>query len=306
VAAQRRAPRGARPSGQHFLRSPRLAEELVEQAGIDPNDLVVDLGAGSGRLTAPLARRARQVIAVELDPVLAECLRATFRGVRRVSVIEADAGTVELPREPFRVLANLPFAGSGAILERLADPLGALERAHVIVELGAARKRTRLRPASMRSLAWAPWWRGTLERELPAAAFAPPPRVDAALLLLERRVPPLLPLAERDAYLALLRTAFARPQLPLRRSLAGPLGPQALKRLARERGLSGDARPWQLQAADWAALYRLAARPRSASTSLSDSSSTSSASAISPSSITSGGASSTASMCSSPTGVGHG
>jgi 23S rRNA (adenine-N6)-dimethyltransferase len=263
VAAHRRAPGGARtrPSGQHFLRSPRLAEELVEQAGVGRADLVLEIGAGSGRLTAPLARRAGRVLAVELDARLAAELRARFRGEAAVCVIEADARRLELPREPYRVVANLPFAGSGALLQRFAEPAGALQRADVIVELGAARKRTRLRPATLRSLAWAPWWRTAIERELPAAAFTPVPAVDAALLRLERRDPPLLPLAERERYLTLVEAAFARPQLPLRRSLAGVVGTQTLKRLARERGLPADAMPPELQAADWVALHRLRGRP---------------------------------------------
>ena len=102
--ADRRA-RGARPSrprSQHFLRPP-FAAQLVRDAGIERDDLVVDLGAGTGRLTAELAHVARHVIAVELDPALARRLLGRWPNV---SVVEGDATRFRLPREPFRVVAN--------------------------------------------------------------------------------------------------------------------------------------------------------------------------------------------------------
>ena len=63
-----------RPRSRHFLR-PRIAAELVRAAGLTGDELVLDLGAGSGRLTAELARSARRVVAVELDPGLAAGMR---------------------------------------------------------------------------------------------------------------------------------------------------------------------------------------------------------------------------------------
>jgi 23S rRNA (adenine-N6)-dimethyltransferase len=96
-------------SGQHLLRSP-LADELAAAAGIAGGDLVVEIGAGTGRLTAPLAERAGHVIAIEVDPRLARRLRRRFQGDNRVTVVEADGLAAALPACPFRVVANLPFS----------------------------------------------------------------------------------------------------------------------------------------------------------------------------------------------------
>jgi 23S rRNA (adenine-N6)-dimethyltransferase len=103
----RTARRSGRAPSQHFLRR-AVANELVRDARLRQDDLVVDLGAGTGRLTAELARAARRVVAVELDPGLAARLTGRWANVE---VVEADARDVHLPREPFRVVANLPFAG---------------------------------------------------------------------------------------------------------------------------------------------------------------------------------------------------
>ena len=117
----RGARRSTRPHSKHFLRSQALAAELVHDAGLQPDELVLDLGAGSGRLTAELAGAARHVLAVELDAGLADRLRGRWANVE---VVQGDAASVELPREAFRVIANLPFDRTTAILNKdmLATP----------------------------------------------------------------------------------------------------------------------------------------------------------------------------------------
>src|SRR5205814_2127576 len=130
VAVRRRSSRGA--PGQHFLRSSRLAAELVADAAVANGDLVVDVGGGTGILTRELVRAGVAVIVVERDPMLAGRLRRRFRDAE---IVEADAAKYEWPVEPFAVVANLPFARSSAILTRLLrDPRVPLRRAHVIVQ----------------------------------------------------------------------------------------------------------------------------------------------------------------------------
>jgi len=121
--------------GQHFLAGGWLAAELVEQAGVGAEDLVVEIGAGTGVLTEALARRAGRVVAVECDPRLAERTRARLGGYRNLNVVTADALTIPLPRRPFRVVANLPFGATAAMLRRLlGDPRTRLERADLVVQ----------------------------------------------------------------------------------------------------------------------------------------------------------------------------
>jgi len=206
--AGRRAQRARPPSArsQHFLRTSTLAAELVRDAGVGANDLVVDLGAGTGRLTNELARVARHVVAVELDRGLATRLRGRWPNVE---LLEADAVTVPLPPEPFRVVANLPFSRTNDLLHRLLDdPRTQLVRADLIVEWGVALKRALPWPSTVSSVIWGAFYESALTRRLPRSAFDPRPSVDAGVIVFRRRAAPLVPAARATDYHAFVARGF--------------------------------------------------------------------------------------------------
>ncbi len=114
VMVRRARLRAARRWGWHPLDS-RWAERIVDAARIRPGELVLDIGAGLGALTAPLVRAGARVIAVELHPVRADRLRRRFAD-DPVTVVRADAADLRLPTRPFRVVANPPYRISSALL----------------------------------------------------------------------------------------------------------------------------------------------------------------------------------------------
>lgn len=227
------APPSGRARSQHFLRK-RYAAELVRDACLGACDLVLDLGAGTGRLTAELARAAGRVVAVELDARLAARLRGRWPNV---DVVEADARGVELPREPFRVVANLPFAGTNEILRRLLDdPRVPLARADLAVEWGVAVKRGLPWPSTVNGVVWGAWYSVRVARRLPRHAFEPPPSVDAGVLVFERRAEPLVPPRHAGDYRRFVASAFRRG------------------------GRGARAEPRQFDPHEWAARYRSSGR----------------------------------------------
>jgi 23S rRNA (adenine-N6)-dimethyltransferase len=241
-------PRSHRGRGRHFLRSSKLAAELVRAAGVGRGDLVLDLGAGSGVLTGALTRTGARVVAVEIDAELAAGLRRRFD-----DVVEGDALRVALPREPFKVVANLPFGAGTAILRRLLDPRVPLEAADVIVEWGLATKRAAVWPSTQLGAYWGAWFELSVRRRLPRCVFAPPPSVDAGVLRFLRREEPLVPVRDARAYSGFLARGYRdgpRAVVPWLR----------LKQLEAELGFDRRAEPRDLDAGQWAALFAHAVR----------------------------------------------
>jgi 23S rRNA (adenine-N6)-dimethyltransferase len=200
--------------GQNFLCA-EAAERFVRNADFSPGELVVEIGPGSGALTLPLARRGADLVAVELDRVWAERLRARLRqeGLANVRVVSADFRSFDRPKTPFRVVGNLPFHRTNEMLGLLLDdPRPPLRRADLIVQWGVAKKRTVHPPETLRSTAWAPWWTFHRGPRIPARAFRPAPTVDAGVLTIVRREPALLPEAMAGDY-----ARFLRERWPFRR-----------------------------------------------------------------------------------------
>lgn len=177
--------RGSRRSwGWHPL-TDSWARRVVEDSGVGPGDLVLDIGAGGGALTRPLLARGARVVAVELHPGRVQILRGLADRHPDLTVVRADATDLRLPRRPFVVVSSPPYAGASAVVERLLSPGSRLERADLVVQRQLAR-----RLVEGRSRGAGRWLRGSrleLGRPLPRTAFRHPPRVDSVVLRIVRR-----------------------------------------------------------------------------------------------------------------------
>jgi 23S rRNA (adenine-N6)-dimethyltransferase len=215
--------------------------------------LALDLGAGRGVLTRALVDAGARVQAVELDQAAVRELRTRFGSDPRVEVVAGDATQLQLPCEPFVVVANLPFAvGTGILRRLLGDPRVPLVQLDAIVEWGLAAKRSSVWPSTLVGCTWGAWYELSLVRRVPRACFAPPPSVEAAVLRATRRAEPLVAPGEAASYEVLLRRAFSG-QAPLDRILPRRL----VHRAAHELGFDPHARARDLDVRQWARLYAL-------------------------------------------------
>ena len=220
----------ARPRlGQHFLIRESVLNRIARAACPEPRDLVVEIGPGRGALTRKLLERAARVVAIEVDPYLADRLRQEYASEPRLEVVEADVLATDLGRWSGAAIAgNLPYYITSPILERAleAHPPRAvfLIQKEVAVRLVA---RPGSRDYGYLTARTAFFARARLLFEVGPAAFHPPPKVDSAVVLLEPNPAPA-GIADAQAFLRFVALCFSHKRKTLRNNLAGFYGKEVV------------------------------------------------------------------------------
>jgi 16S rRNA (adenine1518-N6/adenine1519-N6)-dimethyltransferase len=242
--------------GQNFLADPNLLDAIVRDAGLEPSDVVLEVGPGEGVLTERLAEAAGRVHAIEIDRGLEPAL-AAVAARPNVDLHWGDAMKLDLASlepAPTAVVANLPYSVATPLILRTIEKLPSVGAWTVMVQREIADRlraapgsRTYGSPSVLAQLAC----EVGLVRTVDPAVFRPRPRIESAILRL-RRTGPAAELATRD----LVRAAFAHRRKSLARSLElGRPGVLAAARAALdELGLPEDARAEALSPGDFAAL----------------------------------------------------
>lgn len=220
---------GHRPNknlGQNFLSDPNVVNKLVSLARVDGDANVVEIGAGTGTLTGALAGIARRVVAYEIDPHLEPILVATVGGLRNVEIRIADASAIhlqdELPGAPWALVANLPYnVGTGIVLDALTDSPKITTFA-VVVQREVAERMLALPESKiygLPSVLVGLHARGAIAFTVSPQVFEPQPKVESAVIVLDRIEPD--PYAPRAITIA--AAAFGQRRKMLRRSLSSVL-----------------------------------------------------------------------------------
>ena len=267
--------------GQHFLADDSFALQIVDALGNVSQNTVLEIGPGRGVLTSLLAKRARRLIAVELDRVLAAQLRLRFGMFPNVEVIEADILCIDLdslfgPKPglsrpgiefkpaPARVIGNLPFYITSDILLRLFDYSKYFENLVILVQREVAdRIAARAGSRDYGLLSATAQLHARVEKlfTLPPAAFDPPPKVHSTVLRLTmapRRQELGLNMDGKteDGFIDFLKLSFGQKRKTLWNNLKAAY-PEAVLRAALSRArVKPAARAETLSLEESAALFR--------------------------------------------------
>ncbi|MDT7804376.1 MAG: rRNA (adenine1518-N6/adenine1519-N6)-dimethyltransferase [Actinomycetota bacterium] len=219
--------------GQNFVHDPNTVRRIVELAHVGPDDVVLEVGPGLGSLTLGLLAAGARVVAVEIDPKLAERLPKTVaeRGpdaAGRLDVVEADAMRVakdDLPAEPTSLVANLPYNVAVPVVLHLLAELPSLKSGLVMVQTEVADRMaagpgSRIYGVPSVKLAW--YGPARKVAAVPRSVFWPVPNVDSALVAFERGDVPAS--EDRDRLFGLVDAAFSQRRKTLRAALAGWAG----------------------------------------------------------------------------------
>ncbi len=258
---------GIRPKkglGQNFLVDPAHRARIVDAAELVPTDTVLEVGPGPGVLTQLIAEQAGRVVAVELDDRLVPFLASRFAGQPHVSIVHADileTDPGELAGGPYKVVANLPYYITSAVIRHLLESALPPDLLVLTVQREVA-ERMVARPPDMSLLALGVqfYCTGKIVGRIPAGAFYPVPKVESAVVRLERRPAPLAEDVPAAAFFALARAGFGQPRKQLRNSLAAGLrtAPADVERLLEGAGIAPTRRAETVGLDEWISLARRA------------------------------------------------
>jgi 16S rRNA (adenine1518-N6/adenine1519-N6)-dimethyltransferase len=280
-AISTRRPKTKPKLGQHFLISDDVAARIVDAVGDVSDETVLEIGPGRGVLTSLLAKRARRLIAVELDRVLAAQLRLKFGMSRNVEILEADVLAIdfeslfgpkpglgrpgmEFKPQPARVVGNLPYYITSDILLRLFDCSKYFESIVIMVQREVG-DRIAAEPGGsdygVLSATAQLYARVDKLFTVPPGAFSPPPKVHSTVLRLT-----MDPQQEKlgvagDGFVDFLRLSFGQKRKTLWNNLKGSYEGAGLKRALAEAKVKPTARAETLTLEESAAVYRALRAP---------------------------------------------
>ena len=256
-----------RALGQHFLKNKTVLNKIVHRISPQKKDLIIEIGAGRGVLTFPLAKKAGKVIAIEKDPSLIPYLQR--KDFSNLTVLEKDIIKVDFRellehtqhfKESVKLVGNLPYSLSSPLLFKVLE-----ERAHFSECIFLLQKEVAQRlcgqPGSKTyaplSILFQIYFLVKLHFIVPPGSFSPPPKVDSGLVSLKRRDRPLFSIEDEDLFRDFLKGAFQHRRKILRKNLEKldiPL--PVVDRACQKFGIARNTRPEQLSIYLFVDLFR--------------------------------------------------
>ena len=257
--------RARKALGQHFLVDSSILDRIAAAAELTPEDVVAEVGPGLGALTRRLVQQAGWVAAIEKDVELAASLPARLGNPSNLTVVEADARSVDIAslvgeETRYKVVANLPYYAANPIIRRFleSDPRPSLMVVMVQREVAQSMIAS---PGEMSILSVAVQYYAapSLVCDVPPRAFRPPPKVTSSVVKLRLRERPAVEVADSAAFFMLVRAGFSAPRKQLRNSLAQGLGVSGDEagRLLAWAEVDGKRRAETLSLEEWAEIYHV-------------------------------------------------
>jgi 16S rRNA (adenine1518-N6/adenine1519-N6)-dimethyltransferase len=273
------AEHGLRPSralGQNFVADPNTVRRIVRLAGVTEGSAVVEIGAGLGSLTLALGEVGAKVVAVEVDRGLVPVLREVVASLP-VRVVEADAlrldwdellghspSSLDGPApgddpavEAWSLVANLPYNVATPVVVRVLEEAPLVRSLLVMVQREVG-ERMAAKPGDEAygavSVKIAYWATASVIGRVPPTVFVPRPKVESALVRMERLPEPAVPasVVTYERLFQVVRAGFSQRRKMLRRSLAGVVGPEAFAAA----GVAPEARAEDLGVEQWGSLSK--------------------------------------------------
>ncbi len=252
--------------GQNFLIDESVPPKILAAAQLTANDRVLEIGPGVGVLTLRLAPIVRELITIELDARLYPYLHQQLAAYPSARLIEGDAldfDPAQLAPDPYKLVANIPYYITSAILRHFLESSHRPTRLVLLVQKEVA-QRIVAQPPEMSLLAVSVQFFGKpkIFASVPAGAFLPPPKVDSAILQIETfsdndRSCPAVALGDEARFFELVRAGFGQKRKQLVNTLTGGLNlaKEQSRAILETAQIAPQSRAEQLTLTDWNRLY---------------------------------------------------
>ncbi len=250
--------------GQNFITDEALFAQLVDLSRVGPEDAVLEIGAGDGGMTRELARRCRQVTAIEVDGALMPILRVALEKYQNVQLVHGDVLRLNLPMltEPmgdFHIVANIPYYLTTDLMNLLLSSSMPIRSISLMVQKEAAQRMT-ARPGEegygLLSVKTQYIYDPAVVLDVPACLFTPPPKVDSAFVVMPRRGRPPVSALDESLFFKVAASAFAMRRKTMENNLIASFRfpREQARELLAQCGIPEGARGETLSMADFAAI----------------------------------------------------
>ncbi len=216
--------------GQNFIINNNVVERIVKYAGVDRNDVILEIGAGLGTLTSKLAEYAKKVYAIEVDPKLCKVLNDRFSTAKNVKIICEDVLNMSFPSDFNKIVSNLPYSIATPVTFKI---LGASLRLAVLMYQLDVAKRLAAQPGTKDygRLTVAVYYKAEVQilEKISKTAFYPKPKVDSAIVLLKPKAK-LLRVSNEEFFLHVVRDLFSYRNKMLKKALSYLFSRKKLKK----------------------------------------------------------------------------
>lgn len=235
--------------GQHFLVDEDVLESIISAAAIQSNDHIVEIGPGVGVLTKRLLEKAEEVTAIELDDRLIPLLKDFVKNDPKLTVVHANALKAELPNEPYKIVANIPYHITSPLLRHacMESPLAPTSLT-LLIQREVAEKICDTKHAGLLTIIVGLFGTPKLIRKVPPGCFLPPPAVDSAVLHIDCHKNPIADAETMEKVMSLAKLGFGQK----RKMLSNTIGslPDGTERLEKA-GVDPKRRPETLTIGEW-------------------------------------------------------
>ncbi len=203
--------------GQNFITDDALFAQLVELAGVGPEDTVLEIGPGAGGMTKVLSKKCKKVVSIEIDNTLIPILKVTLHHCDNVELIHADVMQVNLREimanyRAFHIVANIPYYLTTDLMQMLLTSQLPIESINLMVQAEAAQRMV-AKPGDegwgMLAVRTQYLYDAQIVLDVPACMFTPPPKVDSAFVTMKRLAQPSVPVKNEEMFFKVAKAAFA-------------------------------------------------------------------------------------------------